>query len=170
MGGLRRWGCDLALRSSFHSEASHHRRRGPILQAGSGQRWHTVGVIEGLEAADVVVIGAGVIGLTIAVRLVEFGRAVVVLTDRDPQRTTSAAAGAMLGISGTPPDDPATRWTQAATPVFDLLADDPTRACTGCTAGSSRTSLTRLRPGQRSCPISARCPSRSTAGFVAAWL
>jgi len=84
-----------------------------------------VGVIEGLEAADVVVIGAGVIGLTIAVRLVEFGRAVVVLTDRDPQRTTSAAAGAMLGISGTPPDDPATRWTQAATPVFDLLADDP---------------------------------------------
>jgi len=84
-----------------------------------------VGVIEGLEAADVVVVGAGVIGLTIAVRLVESGRAVVVLTDREPQRTTSAAAGAMLGISGALPDDPATRWTQAATPVFDQLADDP---------------------------------------------
>ncbi len=73
-----------------------------------------------------VVIGAGVIGLTIAVRLVEAGWAVMVLTDRDPQHTTSAAAGAMLGISGTSPEDAATRWTQVPTAVFDQLADDPT--------------------------------------------
>lgn len=82
-------------------------------------------MIKGMKAADVVVIGAGVIGLSIAVRLVETGREVVVLTDREPQRTSSAAAGAMLGISGTHPDHPATRWTEAATPVFDQLADDP---------------------------------------------
>lgn len=78
-----------------------------------------------LKAADVVVIGAGVIGLTIAVKLMETGRSVTVLTDREPVRTTSAAAGAMLGISGTPPEDPATRWTEIATPVFDGLAETP---------------------------------------------
>lgn len=78
-----------------------------------------------MQATDVLVLGADVIGLTIAVRLVETGRAVVVLTDREPQHTTSAAAGAMLGISGTPPDHPATRLAQVATPVFDQLADDP---------------------------------------------
>lgn len=78
----------------------------------------------GLEANDVVVIGAGVIGLTIAVRLGEAGRTVLVLSDREPRRTTSAAAGAMLGISGTPPEDPATRWTQVATRIFDQLAED----------------------------------------------
>lgn len=77
------------------------------------------------RAGDVVVVGGGVIGLTIALRLVETGRAVVVLTETEPRRTTSAAAGAMLGISGTPPDDPATRWTQVATPIFDQLADEP---------------------------------------------
>ncbi len=83
-------------------------------------------MIEDFENADVGVIGAGVIGLTIAVRLVEAGHAVVVVTDKLPRHTTSAAAGAMLGISGTPPDDPAAHWTDIATPIFDQLADDPT--------------------------------------------
>lgn len=80
---------------------------------------------ERLEAADVVVIGAGVIGLTIAVKLMETGRTVTVLTDREPVHTTSAAAGAMLGISGAPPEDSATRWTEIATPIFDKLAETP---------------------------------------------
>lgn len=82
-------------------------------------------VIASSDVADIVVVGAGVIGLSIAVRLVEAGQAVVVLTDQEPQRTTSAAAGAMLGISGAPPDDPATRWAEAATRVFEELSADP---------------------------------------------
>ncbi len=82
-------------------------------------------MLERSNKVDVVVVGAGVIGLTVAVRLVETGWSVTVLTDRDPLGTTSAAAGAMLGISGTPPDDVATHWTQIATPVFDGLVDNP---------------------------------------------
>ncbi|GAA5227521.1 FAD-dependent oxidoreductase [Paeniglutamicibacter antarcticus] len=42
----------------------------------------------GLGTADVVVIGAGVIGLSIAVRLLETGRSVTVLSDREPLETT----------------------------------------------------------------------------------
>ncbi|MGB5951861.1 MAG: FAD-dependent oxidoreductase, partial [Ornithinimicrobium sp.] len=81
---------------------------------------------KGWKGADVLVLGAGVIGLTIAVRLIESGHGVLVLTDLDPGRTTLAAAGAMLGISGTSPDDPPTRWTQIATPIFEESADGPT--------------------------------------------
>ncbi|MEJ2889194.1 FAD-dependent oxidoreductase [Actinomycetospora aeridis] len=75
--------------------------------------------------SDVLVVGAGVIGLTSAVRLAEAGHRVHVLTDRPVTATTSVAAGAMLGISGTGPDDPLTRWTERSTPVFTALADDP---------------------------------------------
>ena len=74
---------------------------------------------------DVQVVGAGVIGLTSAVRLAEAGHRVHVLTDRPVGATTSVAAGAMLGISGAGPDDPLTRWTGRSTPVFTALADDP---------------------------------------------
>jgi len=74
---------------------------------------------------DVVVVGAGVIGLSSAIRLAEAGHRVQVLTDRPVAATTSVAAGAMLGISGAGPGDPLTRWTARATPVFEALAEDP---------------------------------------------
>ena len=48
-----------------------------------------------MVAASVVVIGAGVSGLTTAVCLAEAGLDVRVDTDRLPGATTSAAAGAM---------------------------------------------------------------------------
>ena len=75
--------------------------------------------------ADVVVVGAGVIGLTSAIRLAEAGHRVRVRTDAPIRATTSAAAGAMLGISGAGPGDPLTTWTERSTPVFDELAQDP---------------------------------------------
>jgi D-amino-acid oxidase len=75
--------------------------------------------------ADVVVVGAGVIGLTSAIRLAEAGHRVRVLTDAPIAATTSMAAGAMLGISGAGPGDPLTTWTERSTPVFDELAQDP---------------------------------------------
>lgn len=45
----------------------------------------------------VLVIGCGVIGMTTAVCLAETGRSVHVLSDRSPQQTTSAVAGAVWG-------------------------------------------------------------------------
>jgi D-amino-acid oxidase len=73
----------------------------------------------------VVVVGAGVIGLSSAIRLAEAGHRVRVLTDRAVEDTTSVAAGAMLGISGAGPDDQLTAWTERSTPVFEELAEDP---------------------------------------------
>jgi D-amino-acid oxidase len=46
---------------------------------------------------DVLVLGAGVIGLTTAVTLAEAGHEVLVRTDERPHDTTSAAAGALWG-------------------------------------------------------------------------
>lgn len=48
---------------------------------------------------DVVVIGAGVIGLTTAVCLAETGRLVLVRTADPPHLTTSSVAGAMCGLT-----------------------------------------------------------------------
>lgn len=47
--------------------------------------------------SDAVVVGAGVIGLSTAIRLAERGMDVVVVTDAPPERTTSYAAGAIVG-------------------------------------------------------------------------
>jgi len=46
---------------------------------------------------DVLVVGAGVTGLTTAVCLAESGRTVEIRTARLPQDTTSAVAGAIWG-------------------------------------------------------------------------
>ncbi|MFI7209958.1 NAD(P)/FAD-dependent oxidoreductase [Micromonospora maritima] len=60
---------------------------------------------------DVVVLGAGVIGLSTAIRLVEGGARVIVRTAAPPARTTSALASAMVGPNLSPPDDPQHAWT-----------------------------------------------------------
>lgn len=46
---------------------------------------------------EVIVVGCGVSGLTTALVLSEAGRAVTVVSDREPRRTTSAVAGALWG-------------------------------------------------------------------------
>jgi D-amino-acid oxidase len=74
---------------------------------------------------DVLVIGAGVIGLTTAVCLAETGIEVLVRTADSPHLTTSAVAGAMCGLTVTGPDDPATRWGRVATREFLALAEQP---------------------------------------------
>ena len=75
---------------------------------------------------DVLVIGAGVTGLTTAVLLAERGADVLVRTADTPTATTSVVAGALLGPVHGEPDDPRVRgWLEHGDAVFRALAEDP---------------------------------------------
>ncbi|GAA2347913.1 FAD-dependent oxidoreductase [Dactylosporangium salmoneum] len=62
---------------------------------------------------DVIVLGAGVIGLTSAVRLLESGARVRVLTADDPARTVSRLAAAVWYPTRTSPDPRILAWAHA---------------------------------------------------------
>jgi len=73
----------------------------------------------------VVVIGAGVSGLTTAVRLLQAGAQVLVRTAAAPIGTVSAVAGAMIGPVFGDPADPAVGWARASDIEFRRLAGQP---------------------------------------------
>lgn len=73
---------------------------------------------------DVVVVGAGVIGLTTAVHLAERGLVVEVRTRSSPSQTTSAVASAMVGPSVAPEGTPNAAWERASIDEFTRLAGD----------------------------------------------
>ncbi|RLK59304.1 FAD-dependent oxidoreductase [Actinokineospora cianjurensis] len=80
---------------------------------------------------DVIVVGAGVIGLSTAIRLAESGATVRVWAAEPPAETTSAVAAALWG-----PDfaDPGRAWAYATGPELTRLAADPAtgvRLCRG---------------------------------------
>ncbi len=77
------------------------------------------------DGPDVVVVGAGVIGLTTAVRLLEAGARVLVRTAGAPLGTTSAIAGAMIGPVYGDPAEPVPGWLRASDAVFRRLANEP---------------------------------------------
>lgn len=74
------------------------------------------------QHSDVVVVGAGVTGLTTAICLSESDLTVTIRAAEPPRQTASAAAGAMCGATTTGPSDPATRWAQIAAAEFRALA------------------------------------------------
>jgi D-amino-acid oxidase len=74
---------------------------------------------------DVLVIGAGVSGLTTGVRLAETGLKVAIRTDRLPQQTTSSVAGAIWGPHLVERSDRATRWSRETLAMLTGLAEDP---------------------------------------------
>ncbi len=74
-------------------------------------------------APDIVVIGAGVIGLSTAVCLAERGQRVEVRTQRAPTQTTSAVASAMIGPAMAPAGDEAGRRERASISEFTALAE-----------------------------------------------
>lgn len=75
--------------------------------------------------SSVLVVGAGVIGLTAAVTLAEAGHDVTVRADRPPLETTSVAAGALWGPSFQEPMADTHAWTVHSLGVFQELATDP---------------------------------------------
>ncbi|MDO8150247.1 FAD-dependent oxidoreductase [Isoptericola sp. b408] len=76
--------------------------------------------------ADVTVVGAGVMGLTCAVRLLEEGHRVTVVARDLPRDTTSAVAAALWYPYLASPQDRVTRWSARSFEVLaDLAATDP---------------------------------------------
>jgi D-amino-acid oxidase len=76
-------------------------------------------------APDVLVVGAGVAGLTTAICLAEQGLAVLVRTDRPPVDTTSAVAGAIWGPHLVEDSERTAGWRRETLAVLRGLATDP---------------------------------------------
>ena len=72
-----------------------------------------------------VVVGAGVVGLTCAVRLAEAGHETHVLARDLPPETTSAVAAALWYPYRALPQDRVTAWSARTYRVLDELAADP---------------------------------------------
>ncbi len=75
--------------------------------------------------ADALVIGAGVIGLSAAIRLREAGMRVRVWTSHPPAQTTSAVAAALWYPYRAYPADRVAEWGRRTFTEFLRLADDP---------------------------------------------
>jgi D-amino-acid oxidase len=75
------------------------------------------------SAPSVLVIGAGVIGLTTAVVLAEQGHPTTIWTADAPEETTSMAAGAMWGPYLVEPADKVERWSLRTLAVLKDLAE-----------------------------------------------
>ena len=82
------------------------------------------------ESFDVVVLGAGVIGLTSAICLAEAGLRVAVASAEAPGATTSVAAGALWGMHLVGADDRVPRWAGETRAVLATL--DPAAGVHSC--------------------------------------
>ncbi len=74
---------------------------------------------------DVLVIGAGVSGLTTAISLAEAGLGVTIRTAALPGQTTSVAAGAVWGLTRVGPPDRIIEWGRAGLEALSKLAAEP---------------------------------------------
>jgi len=119
---------------------------------------------------DVLVIGAGVSGLTTAICLAEAGLRVTIRTAALPEQTTSVAAGAIWGLVRAGPPDRVLDWGRRGLEALSKLATEPgtgVRMVSGKEV--SRTQLqphywTELLPGLRVCE-----KPELTGGFASGW-
>ena len=119
---------------------------------------------------DVLVVGAGISGLTTAVCLAETGLAVTVRAERLPQQTTSSVAGAIWGPHLVERSHRASRWSRETLAALTALADD---AASGVRMASGvearRTAAEFPHWGQVLGTVSPCDPAGLPDGFVAGW-
>ncbi|MBV9095743.1 MAG: FAD-dependent oxidoreductase [Streptosporangiaceae bacterium] len=119
---------------------------------------------------DALVIGAGVCGLTTGICLAEAGLSVTIRTASPPERTTSAAAGAIWGLVRAGPPDRVMSWGKVGLEVMSALAAEPgtgVRMASGSevTRGAPEPHpWTRLLPGLRMCR-----EDELPGGFAGGW-
>src|SRR5690348_9946768 len=96
---------------------------------------------------DVLVIGAGVTGLTTAVCLAENGFTVRVDADRPHAATTSAAAGAAWDPFLIEPRERVRQWSEVSLADFAALADRPGTTGVRMVSGTHQSLVPRTAPG-----------------------
>jgi len=105
---------------------------------------------------DVLVVGAGVSGLTTGICLAEAGLEVTIRTAVPPEQTTSAAAGAVWGLVRVGPPDRVLEWGRTGLEMLSTLAAQPgtgVRMVSGQEVSRARLEphyWTSLLPGLRS--------------------
>jgi D-amino-acid oxidase len=132
---------------------------------------------------DVLVVGAGVIGLTTAICLAESGARVLIRAATPPGQTTSSVAGAIWGPHLVEESDRVAEWGLRTLAVLRALAADPAagvRAATGVEgtrgAPTAAGSPAAVPQGVTEAPAwlaglaAARCDAADLpAGFVSGW-
>jgi D-amino-acid oxidase len=120
---------------------------------------------------SVIVVGAGVIGLTTAVVLAEVGFAVTVLAKEMPENTTSAAAGAMWGPYLVEPRDRVQAWAEYSLRTFAGLAGIPGTGVRLVTGIEASRSASALPPGFLAMldDVGVCGPGELPDGFVTGW-
>ncbi|HEY7325533.1 MAG TPA: FAD-dependent oxidoreductase [Streptosporangiaceae bacterium] len=130
----------------------------------------------GDPAADVLVIGAGVIGLTTAICLAEAGLTVLVVSAERPRQTTSAAAGALWGPHLVGMDERIGRWADVTLDRLEelrapMIGASPLAGVVRRVEGMAASATADSEPPEYAAPGSLTpCrPDEVPAGYATAW-
>jgi D-amino-acid oxidase len=122
--------------------------------------------------ADVLVIGAGVCGLSTAIVLLDAGFAVDVYAAEPPHRTTSAAAGALWGAHLVGADERVIKWAAITLRRFRELAAEPEAGITemrGLVASAATTEPEPPSFTRGAGPVTRCDPAELPAGYASGW-
>ena len=123
-------------------------------------------------AADVLVIGAGVCGLSTAIVLLDAGLAVDVYAAEPPHRTTSATAGALWGAHLVGTDERVGSWAARTLSRFRELAAEPEAGITemgGLVASPARVETEPPSFTRGAGPVTKCDPAELPPGFASGW-
>lgn len=120
-------------------------------------------------ARRVIVVGAGVIGLTCAVRLLEAGHRVDVVARDLPLETTSVVAGGLWYPYRAHPQDRVTAWAATAYAVFDAIADTDPEAGVRMVPGTEVVGVGQAEPWWRAAVPDLTRTRDVPAGWTEGW-